>query len=467
MREAGTQEDGGKRMKQLSRRNFLRAGVAAAGALSLTGCSSVSIAKPAVYRKPGDRLNMAFVGSGGRGGANLKEFYDLGEQIVAVCDVDRGRLDHSANVVKERCPDVRKYQDFRELLAAEKDLDAVVVSTPDHMHAAAAIAAMKRGCHVYVEKPLVRTVWEARRFAKVAQACGVVTQMGNNGNGTDSQRRNIEIVQSGVLGDIREIHVSTDRPIWPQALNRPEGSDPVPETLAWDCWLGIAPERPYKKDVYHAFKWRGWFDFGTGAMGDIACHSMSFFWRALQLGEVVSAETVKTTERFTETYPAATTVKLVVRSAKQQKPVTIYWYDGKTKPADEVCPEAIATWKSIGVGSTLIIGEKGKFMNGAVCMEGEPKFRGFGQHEATKNIPITLPRVKNHHWEFAEAIRGGATPFSHFDHAVPLTEAVLLGCISQQIPGELQWDASACRFTNSKEANALLKPHVRDGWEIG
>ncbi|OQC22480.1 MAG: Oxidoreductase family, NAD-binding Rossmann fold [Verrucomicrobia bacterium ADurb.Bin070] len=342
-----------------------------------------------------------------------------------------------------------------------------MVSTPDHMHAAAAIAAMKQGCHVYVEKPLVRTVWEARRFAKVAQACGVMTQMGNNGNGSDQQRRNIEIVQSGVLGDIREIHVSTDRPIWPQALNRPEGSDPVPETLSWDCWLGVAPERPYKKDVYHSFKWRGWFDFGTGAMGDIACHSMSFFWRGLQLGEVVSAETVKTTERFTETYPAATTVKLTVRSAKQQKPVTIYWYDGKTKPADEVCPEAIATWKSIGVGSTLIVGEKGKFMNGAVCMAGEPKFRGYGQHEATKDIPVTLPRVKNHHWEFAEAIRGGATPYSHFDHAVPLTEAVLLGCISQQIPGELAWDASACRFTNSKAANALLKPHVRDGWEIG
>ena len=282
----------------------------------------MSIAKPAVFRKPGDRLNMAFIGSGGRGGANLKEFYDLGEQIVAVCDVDRGRLNHSANVVKERCPDVRKYQDFRELLATEKDLDAVVVSTPDHMHAAAAIAAMKQGCHVYVEKPLVRTVWEARRFAEVAKACGVMTQMGNNGNGSDHQRRNIEIVQSGVLGDIREIHVSTDRPIWPQAINRPEGSDPVPETLAWDCWLGIAPERPYKKDVYHSFKWRGWFDFGTGAMGDIACHSMSFFWRALQLGEAISAETVKTTERFSETYPAATTVK---RSSFRRLTASRFW----------------------------------------------------------------------------------------------------------------------------------------------
>lgn len=454
-------------MRDFSRRDFLHTGAVAAGAFSLAGCSSVSIAKKTRFRKTGDKLNMAFIGSGGRGGANLKEFYDLGEQVVALCDVDRGRLDHSAGVVKERCPDARKYQDFREMLAKEKDLDAVVVSTPDHMHATAAIAAMKQGCHVYVEKPLVRTLWEVRRFEAVAKACGVMTQMGNNGNGTDAQRRNIEIVQSGVLGEISSIHVSTDRPIWPQGLNRPEGCDPVPEALEWNCWLGIAPERPYKKDVYHAFKWRGWFDFGTGAMGDIACHSMSFFFRALQLGEVLTAETVKTTEKFKETYPAATTVKMAIRSGRQQKPVTIYWYDGKTKPADDVCPQAAATWGSIPLGGVLIIGDKGMYMNGAICMKGEAKFRGFAQHDATKDIPVTLPRVKNHHWEFAEAIRGGAKPFSHIDHSIPLTEAVLLGCVSQQVPGELKWDASDGRFANSSEANKLIKPYVRDGWEIG
>ena len=454
-------------MKQVSRREFLRTGAAVAGAVTLAGCSSVSVARASRFRKTGDKLKMAFIGSGGRGGANLKEFYDLGEQVVALCDVDRGHLEQAANGVKERCPDVRKYQDFRELLAKERDLDAVVVSTPDHMHATAAIAAMKQGCHVYVEKPLVRTVWEARRFEHVARKCGVMTQMGNNGNGTDVQRRKIELVQSGVLGEVSEIHVSTDRPIWPQGLNRPEGSDPVPAELAWDCWLGVAPERPFKKDVYHAFKWRGWFDFGTGAMGDIACHSMSFFFRALKLREVLTAETVKTTDKFSETYPAATTVKLVVRSGSQRKPVTVFWYDGNTKPANEVCPEAVATWGSMPGGSVLILGDRGKMMNDAVCMKGEPKFRGLAQHEATKDIPVTLPRVKNHHWEFAEAVRGGAKPYSHFDHAVPLTEMVLLGCISQRVPGELKWDARACRFTNSKAANLLLKPSVREGWKIG
>jgi len=454
-------------MRQVSRREFLRTSAAVAGAVSLAGCSTVSITRASRFRKTGDKLNMAFIGSGGRGGANLKEFYDLGEQIVALCDVDRGHLDHAANVVKEHCPDARKYQDFREMLAKEKDLDAVVVSTPDHMHATAAIAAMKQGCHVYVEKPLVRTVWEVRRFEEVAKACGVMTQMGNNGNGTDAQRRKIEIVQSGVLGDVSEIHVSTDRPIWPQGLNRPEGADPVPAELAWNCWLGVAPERPFKKDVYHAFKWRGWFDFGTGAMGDIACHSMSYFFRALKLREVLTAETVKTTDKFAETYPSATTVKLVVRSDSQQQPITVYWYDGNTKPANGVCPEAVTTWGNMPGGSVLIIGSKGKLLNDAVCMKGEPKFRGFAQHDATKGVPVTLPRVKNHHWEFAEAIRGGAKPYSHFDHSVPLTEMVLLGCISQRVPGELKWDAGACRFTNSKEANQLLKPYVREGWKIG
>ena len=459
-------------MKQLSRRAFLGHSAVAMGGLLVSSQwaraqGTTSTASAPRFRKPGDKLNMAFIGSGGRGGDNLREFYGLGENIVALCDVDRNRLNQSADAVKERCPDARKYQDFREMLSKEKDLDAVVVSTPDHMHATAAIAAMKQGCHVYVEKPLVRTVWEVRRFEEVAKACGVMTQMGNNGNGTDGQRRKIEIVQSGVLGEISEIHVSTDRPIWPQGLKRPDGADPVPAELAWDCWLGVSPERPFKSDVYHAFKWRGWFDFGTGAMGDIACHSMSFFFRALKMREVLTAETVKTTEKFPEAYPSATTVKLTVRAESQQKPITVYWYDGNTKPADSVCPEAVATWGSMPGGSVMILGDKGKFVNDAVCMKGDAKFCGFGQHAATKDIPVSLPRVKGHHWEFAEAVRGGAKPFSHIDHSVPLTEMVLLGCISQRISGELKWDEAACRFTNSDEANKLLKPFVREGWQIG
>ena len=459
---------------QLTRRSFIETAAGTAAAFAVPGCATAAIDPAAPvdiiakthFAKPGEKIRMGFIGSGGRGGANLNEFFSLGEEIVALCDVDSTRLDAATKRISARCPKARRYRDWRELLDKEKDLDAVVVSTPDHMHATAAIAAMKRGLHVYVEKPLVRTFFEAERFRKVAEACGVVTQMGNNGNGTDGQRRNIEILQSGVLGEVSEIHVTTDRPIWPQALNRPEGSDTIPDTFDWNLWLGVAPKRPFKKGVYHGFKWRGWFDFGTGAMGDIACHSMSFFWRGLALEHVLSAETIKTTPRFSETYPAATTVRLVVTSKRQKKPVEIYWYDGKTSP-DEATARRLTDGVMSSLGGTTIVGANGVFRGGTLMMKGERKFIRWQDHPATRDLPVTLPRVKNHHWEFAEAVRGGAKPFSHIDHSVPLTEAVLLGCISQRIPGKLVWDAAKGRFANSEEANALLVPYIRPGWELG
>ena len=458
----------------LTRRSFIETAAGTAAAFATPGCATAALDAAAPvdviakthFAKPGEKIRMGFIGSGGRGGANLNEFFSLGEEIVALCDVDSTRLDAAAKKISARCPKARRYRDWRELLDREKDLDAVVVSTPDHMHAAAAIAAMKRGLHVYVEKPLVRTFFEAERFRRVAEACGVVTQMGNNGNGTDGQRRNIEILQSGVLGDVSEIHVTTDRPIWPQAIDRPEGSDTIPDTFDWNLWLGVAPKRPFKKGVYHGFKWRGWFDFGTGAMGDIACHSMSFFWRGLALGRVLSAETIKTTPRFAETYPAATTVKLVVASARQKKPVEIYWYDGKTGP-DEATARRLTDGVTSSLGGTTIVGANGVFRGGTLMLKGERKFIRWQDHPATRDLPVTLPRVKNHHWEFAEAVRGGARPFSDWDHSVPLTEMVLLGCISQRVHGCLEWDAKANRFRNSDAANALLTPYVRPTWTIG
>ena len=201
-------------------------------------------------------------------------------------------------------------------------------------------------------------------------------------------------------------------------------------------------------------------------MGDIACHAMSFFWRGLALERVISVETVKTTPRFSETYPAATTVKLVVASARQKKPVEIYWYDGKTGP-DEATARRLTAGVMSSLGGCTIVGENGVFRGGTLMMKGERKFVRWQDHPATRDLPVTLPRVKNHHWEFAEAVRGGAKPFSHVDHSVPLTEAVLLGCISQRVPGKLVWDAARGRFANSEEANTLLVPYVRPGWEIG
>ena len=461
-----------------SRREFIGGGSLAAAAC-LTGCGTagangtaaslpVPVLRKAGLRGKGEKLRMAFIGSGGRGGANLNEFYNLGEEIVALCDVDLGHLDGAAKKVAGRCPKVRRYQDWRELLDKETDLDAVVVSTPDHMHGACALAAMERGCHVYVEKPLVRTWWEAERFREVAKACGVVTQMGNNGNGTDGQRRTIEILQSGVLGTVREIHVTTDRPIWPQGLNRPDGVDTVPPHLDWNLWLGVAPKRPFRKNVYHAFKWRGWFDFGTGALGDIGCHALSPYWRGLDLRETLSVETVRTTRKFDETFPAATTVRLTVRSGRQAEPVDIYWYDGKTTP-DAETSRRLTNGKLSAFNGRIVVGDRGTLWGGQVMMKGEAKFLRHQDHPATREIPQTLPRVRNqsHHFEFAEAVRGGAHPFSDYDHSVPLTEAVLLGSISQRVSGRLAWNQAKGAFDNSPEANLLLRPHVRHGWSIG
>jgi hypothetical protein len=203
-------------------------------------------------------------------------------------------------------------------------------------------------------------------------------------------------------------------------------------------------------------------------MGDIACHAMSFFFRGLDLRETLAVETVKSTPKFRETYPAATTVKITVRSGRQDKPVTVYWHDGDTRPSPDMLPDKIKASYGDTPGGTLIIGKDAMYVNGAVSLAGEEKFRGIAQHAATKDLPQTLPRVKNHHWDFAEAARGReGRPLSDHDHSVPLTEMVLLGCISQQVEGELKWDAAAGRFTNSDAANKLLKPQLRSGWEIG
>ena len=202
-------------------------------------------------------------------------------------------------------------------------------------------------------------------------------------------------------------------------------------------------------------------------MGDLACHGMSFFFRGLDLRETLSVETIKSTPKFRETYPAATTVKVLVRSGKQDKPVTVYWHDGNTRPSPDMLPPKVTANYGEAPGGTIIIGKDAMYANGAVSLADEEKFRGIGQHAATKDLPQTLPRVKNHHADFAEAIRGGKDrPMSDYDHSVPLTEMVLLGCISQQVEGELKWDAQAGRFTNSEAANNLLKPQLRSGWEI-
>ncbi len=470
-------------MSQLCRRDFVKAGGFAATALVLGGCGT---ARPDLYpavsrtvpkfRKPGEKLNIGVIGVGGKGWTNWKPMFDMGENIVALCDVDRAPIDKALAAMKDPGAGVKCYSDYRKMLDECKNLDAVLVSTPDHTHAPAAIRAMKQGCHVYVEKPLVRTIWEARYFEKVAKSCKVVTQMGNQGSAGNGLRRNAELLQAGILGKVTEVHVWTNRPVWPQGITRPEGSDPIPATLDWQSWLGTAQERPFKAGVYHPFKWRGFFDFGTGAFGDMACHTMNLPFRGLRLGEVIAAETIHIEAKNPDTYPLKSIVKMTYAARGSQPPVTLYWYEGNLRPSADIMPQVIATLGQVPNTGCLIIGDKGTICStndygqeAYVGFKGDEKMKSMSKHPELEEsfIPAKYrPNKDGHHAEFVNACKGADVCFSDVDHSVPMLEGMLVGCIAQQIPGKLQWDSSRQAFVNNAAADALTRPFIRKGWEF-
>ena len=472
-------------MMQFNRRDFVRGSSFAAATLALGGCDTLSgdSRYPAVnrvapkFRKPGEKLNIGVIGVGGKGWSDWMPMFENGENIVALCDVDRGPIDKALAEIEKKGfkpSQVKCYSDFRKMLDECKNLDAVTVSTPDHMHAPAAIRAMKQGCHVYVQKPLVRTIWEARYFEKVAKTCGVVTQMGNQGSAGNGLRRNAELLQRGILGKVTEVHVWTNRPIWPQGIARPEGSDPVPETLDWNSWLGTAKERPFKAGVYHTFKWRGFFDFGTGAFGDMACHTMNLPFRGLKLGAVEAAECIQIDGKNGETYPNKSIVRMEYAARHGMPAVKLFWYDGNLKPSADIMPQVIRTLGQVPNTGCLIIGDKGMMAStndygqeAYVALKGEEKMKATTKHEALLNIPQYLPRCKdgNHYIEFVNACKGEGKAFSDVGFSVPMLEGMLVGTIAQQIPGKLAWDSGKQLFTGNDAANALLKPYIRTGWE--
>ena len=465
-------------MMQLNRRDFVKGGASAAGILAAGGCVSSRPAR-VFNKKPGEKLNIGVIGVGGKGWSDWMPMFEHGENIVALCDVDRGPIDRALAEIEKKGKNpsqVKCYSDFRKMLDECKNLDAVTVSTPDHMHAPAAVRAMKQGCHVFVQKPLVRTIWEARYFEKVANENRVVTQMGNQGSANNGLRRNAELLQNGILGDVTEVHVWTNRPIWPQGLNRPEGSDPVPASLDWESWLGTAPFRPYKKDTYHTFKWRGFFDFGTGAFGDMACHTMNLPFRGLNLGRVRSAECIRIEGKANDTYPSKSIVKLIYAARGSKPAVTLYWYDGELKPSAEIMPKVVTTLGQVPKTGCLIMGSKGMVCStndygadGYIAFNDEEKMKSMSKHEALTEeaIPAKFRRNTNGQYiEFVEACKGNDVCFSDVDHSVPMLESMLVGCIAQQVPGKLEWSSRKQQFTNNKAANALVKPYIRPGWEF-
>ena len=471
-------------MMGFNRRDFLKGSSFAAASLALSGCNSFGADAyptvtrvPAKSRKPNEKLNIGVIGVGGKGWSDWMPMFEHGENIVALCDVDRNEVDKALAEIEKKgfkASEVKCYSDYRKMLDECKNLDAVTVSTPDHTHAPAAIRAMRMGCHAYVQKPLVRTIWEAHYFEKVAKANGVVTQMGNQGSASDGLRRNVELLHAGILGNVTEVHVWTNRPVWPQGIGRPDGSDPVPANLDWNSWLGTAKERPFKAGVYHGFKWRGFFDFGTGAFGDMACHTMNVPFRGLQLANVISAETIQIDGKNNETYPNKSVVKMTYAARKGLPAVNLFWYDGNLKPSAEMMPQVIATLGAVPNTGCLIIGDKGMMVStndygeeAYVALKGEAKMKATAKHEALVNIPQTIARCKGGHYiEFVNACKGEGTCYSDVGVSVPMLEGMLVGTIAQQVPGKLAWNSAKQSFAGNAAANALIKPFIRKGWEF-
>ena len=502
-----------------NRRSFLK-GFALSAAAATGGCRSFFIGKSAKVVPPGQKVRLGIIGAGGKGMYDWTQLYAAGAEIVAFCDVDSVMIDASLTKFQELGGDVskvRRYSDWRKMLEREeRNIDAVTVSTPDHMHAAIAVTAMKLGIHCYVQKPLVRTLWENKVFWNVARENGVVTQMGSQGSSGSGHRRNVELLQQGVIGDITEIHVWTDRPIWPQGLSaksfaalRPSS---VPSNLDWDSWIGCAELRPYIGDrpdsyvfafqnkyaekikgVYHRFNWRAFYEFGTGAFGDMACHTMNLPFRGAELGIPTKAECKMAIEPNDVAYPVRSIVEVTYapRESRIRKGCTlpetkVVWYDGDHQPPAEIMPQVVNTLKAVPRTGCYIIGTKGVLCSlsdygqtALIALNGEDRVRSTTKHPACTALGSYLPRRSEKgeigiYGEFLDAIKG-ETPvidethsrcYADIEHSVPMMEGMLVGCIAQRVPGVLEWDSANQVFLNSKDANGFVKPYVRSGWEF-
>lgn len=423
-------------MPSMTRRTFMM------GSAGLAAASAVYAASP------NETLNIAAIGIGGQGKHDLKELAARGVNVTALCDVD-WKL---ANKAFETYPDATRFKDFREMFDRQPDFDGVIVATPDHTHAVASLWAMGHGKHVYCEKPLTHTVREARTLAEKYRETGLATQMGNTGQAADGARTLKEYLLAGAVGPVREVHVWTDRPIWPQAVDRPEETKEVPATLDWDLWLGTAPDRPFHP-IYHPFRWRGWYDFGTGALGDIGCHRFHPLFYALDLRHPTSVH-ASSTKLYDETYPAGSIVHYEFPARGDWPACSLTWYDGGLKPTR---PRELEADRSLKDNGAIIRGDDGVILDGRLLPE--------TSMEAFPAPDETLPRSPGHYEEWIEACKGGPAPGANFEMAGMVTEVVLLGNIALRTRERLEWDPENLRITNHDGANALLHREYRSGWD--
>ena len=445
--------------RQRTRRDFLRDttlvgfGFWVAGGLAL-----------AESRSANERLNIACVGVGGKGSSDTDQAGKHG-YIVALCDIDETHLNDKAR----NFPHAARYTDFRQMLE-RKDIEAVVVSTPDHTHAAASLMAMRLGKHVYCQKPLTHTVYEARLMRETAAKYKVATQMGNQGTAENGLRRAVEIIQDGVIGPVREAHVWTNRPIWPQAPGitaRPKETPGVPTHVHWYEFLGPSPDRPYHP-AYHPFAWRGWWDFGTGALGDMACHTANMAFMALKLGYPTTVY-AESGEINPETYPAWAIVHYEFPEREGMPPVKLTWYEGKQNDQKVLPPAELTKGLKMSDSGSLLVGDKGILFSpndyGA-----EYKLLPEKDFKEYKGPSERLPRNgkgdEGMKIEWIAACKGGPPAMSNFGYAGLLTETILLGNVAMRVGKKLEWDGPSMKVTNCPEAEQYIKPEFRKGWDL-
>ncbi len=433
-----------------SRRQFLKSSFASTLAFQIV---------PSRVFGANARVAVASIGVGGKGASDIAGAKGAGADIVGLCDVDSKRLGGAL----KKYPGSKGFSDFREMLdEMGKGIDAVTVSTPDHMHFHAALRAIRMGKHVYCQKPLTHSIWEARTLAEAAAENKVVTQMGNQAHAGEPIRRAVELIRAGIVGKVTGVHAWTNRPIWPQGMSERLPKQEVPAHIDWNQWIGPAPMRDYN-DGYVPFKWRGWWDFGTGALGDMGCHIMDMPFWAIDIPHPIAVEAVQEGNSI-ECGPKRSTVTYTFPEGDYSRKMPFVWYDGGSMPDDSVFEGTVVDSKTAKKFDLIVIGEKGKFLfnRGSKKWLTTPE----GLVDQTNPDP-SIPRVKNEDQEWIDAIRGvGGRPLSGFDRSGPFTETVLLGNLAIRIGKKLDWDGKTLKATNAPEADAIIRREYRMGWEI-
>jgi predicted dehydrogenase len=495
------------------------------GAVPLGGFGSVPSLKALGYKSPNEKLNIASIGAGGKAASDIRACART-ENIVALCDVDEKRAEQTF----QQYASLPKYKDFRVMLEKEhNNIDAVIVTIPDFMHATAAMWAMQRGKHVYVQKPLAHTIWECRMLADGAAKYGVASQMGNQGYSNEGTRQCAEMIWSGEIGDVTEVHAWTNRPIWPQGLPDLPPPSPVPNTLDWDLWLGILESRPYS-DKYLPLVWRGFYDFGCGALGDMACHILGAPNMALRLGSPTSVECIKQEGKSKYYYPKKEVLRFDFPARGSMPPVKVFWYSGPMmeqpdipgvpeheilgdlpknrrgnldqgqgprqapeiqggvftdaffEPAPPSAPKPPPPPPSPADNANARLDrEMARLIsigsNGSLFV-GDKGFLTTGTYgEYTRLVPVEkmrgyefppefLTRSPGHYRDWIRAAKGGSPACSNFSVSAAFTEWIVLGALALRFDGKLEWDGPNMRITNNAEADRCVKPAFRKGWSF-